>query len=200
MTTASPSNPSASNVSPFPVLIVPDPRLKDVADPVNAVTDEIRHTLDRMVATMRFEDGIGLAATQVGIKQRLIVMDIPSEKEHEHDKSGSCEHCKLYKLVNPEIIDTSEAKKMSQEGCLSIPGQYGEVERHESVTIKYLDENGEEQTLSATGLLSDCIQHEIDHLNGILFIDYLSGMKRKMMVQKARKAAALIEKKRQNKL
>ncbi len=181
----------------FKVLIVPDPKLKEVADPVANVDDEIREILDRMTETMRYEDGVGLAATQVGIKKRLIVMDIPSETEHDHKEGEACEHCQLYKLINPVIIEHSEETEPSQEGCLSIPGQYAEVTRYKSVTIAYLDENGDKQTLSGTGLLSHCIQHEIDHLDGKLFIDYLGGMKRKMMVQKARKMAALIDKKRQ---
>lgn len=182
------------NNGAYKVLIVPDPKLKDVADPVEAVTDDIRQILNRMTETMRVEDGVGLAATQVGIKKRLIVMDIPSEDEHDHKAGETCTHCHHYKIVNPVITAHSEDKELSQEGCLSIPGQYGEVERYKSVTIEYWDENGDTKTLTGSGLLGHCIQHEIDHLNGILFIDYLGEMKRKMMIQKARKAAALNEK------
>ena len=191
---------SDENITPYKVLIVPDPRLKDVASPVETITDETRLILDRMVKTMMIEDGVGLAATQVGITQRLIVMNIPDETEHDHGADGHCEHCHIYKLVNPEITERSETKRASKEGCLSIPNQYGDVMRHEWVKVKYLDENGQEQSFHAEGLLSDCIQHEIDHLDGILFIDYLSGMKRRMMIQKAKKAAILLGKQRQKNL
>lgn len=180
---------------PYDVLTVPDPRLKIKADPIDQVDDSIRRIFDRMVLTMDKEDGIGLAATQVGLNKRLIVMDIPSEREHDHQEgAGGCDHCKSYKLANPVITAHSDETVPSKEGCLSVPGQYAEVTRYQSVTISYLDENNERQTLTATGLLSDCIQHEIDHLNGILFIDYLSGIKRKMFVQKAKKAATLRQK------
>ncbi len=183
-----------STLLPYTLLTVPDHRLKVKADIVSEVDDEIRHILDRMMVTMRKEDGIGLAATQFALNKRLVVMDIPSDEDHDHDEEGSCTHCTVYKLVNPVIISHSDSEVMSREGCLSVPGQYAEITRYESVTIEFLDENGEKKTLTGTGLLGDCIQHEIDHLNGILFIDYLSDMKRRILVQKAKKEAILRQK------
>ena len=174
-------------MQPYTVLTVPDPRLRQKASPIEKVTDEIRDIFERMIITMDEEDGIGLAATQVGIDKRLVVMDV-----HDHEE-GECggERCQLYRLANPEIIWRSDEEEQSSEGCLSVPGQYAEVTRAKGIKIQYLDENNGQQTLEATGLLADCIQHEIDHLDGILFIDHLSALKRKMLTQKAKKVVAL---------
>lgn len=171
-------------MTPYTVLTVPDPRLRIKAKPIDSVTDEIREIFERMVLTADAEDGIGLAATQVGIDKRLIILDV---HDHEEEECGSC---KIYKIANPEIIEKSDETEQSSEGCLSVPEQYAEVTRAKTVKIRYLDENNVEKTLEAHGLLSDCIQHEIDHLDGILFIDHLSPMKRKMLIQKAKKAVA----------
>ena len=183
-------------MQPYTVLTVPDSRLHQKASPIEAVDDHIREIFERMILTMDKEDGIGLAATQVGLDKRLIVMDVHDHEEGEcgADKEGG-NRCQLYRLANPEIISLSDEEELSSEGCLSVPGQYAEVIRAKRVKIQYLDENNKQQTLEAEGLLADCIQHEIDHLDGILFIDHLSAIKRKMMVQKAKKAAALQAKK-----
>ncbi len=182
-------------MKPYTVLTVPDSRLRQKAAPIDAVTDEIREIFERMIVTMDQEDGIGLAATQVGIDKRLIVMDI---HDHEDGECGS-ERCQLYRLANPEIIWRSDETEQSSEGCLSVPGQYAEVTRAHAVKMQYLDENNEKKVIEATGLLADCIQHEIEHLDGILFIDHLSAMKRKMLIQKAKKVAALQAKEKNNK-
>lgn len=182
-------------MQPYTVLTVPDPRLRQKASAIPTVDDEIREIFDRMIITMDEEDGIGLAATQVGINKRLIVMDV-----HDHEE-GACggERCQLYRLANPEIIWRSDETEQSSEGCLSVPGQYAEVTRAKALKIEYLDEKNETQFLEATGLLADCIQHEIDHLDGILFVDHLSAMKRKLLVQKAKKVAAIQAEEKLNK-
>jgi peptide deformylase len=170
-------------MEPFKVLTVPDPRLKIKAQPVAQVDDTIRDILERMLITMYKEDGIGLAATQVDIHKRLIVIDL-----RENDQS------RPYKLVNPEIIWTSDALQPFPEGCLSVPGQYADVMRPNAIKVRYLDENGTAQVLEAEGLLADCLQHEIDHLNGILFVDHLSSLKRKLLIQKAAKTVTRLDK------
>lgn len=175
----------------YTVLTVPDPRLRQVAKPVERVTDEIATMLDRMVTTMYQEDGIGLAATQVGIALRMIVMDIHDhDHDHDHDHGAGCTGGKVYKMVNPEIIWRSDETVESREGCLSVPEQYADVTRYERIKVQYLDENGASHVLEAEGLLSDCIQHEIDHLDGILFVDHLSSMKRSLLTNKAKKVVA----------
>jgi len=171
-------------MKPYPVLTVPDPRLRQKADPIENVDDEIREIFERMILTMNKEEGIGLAATQVGINKRLTVIEV-----HDHEDDDKCDGnpCPLYRIANPEIIWSSDEDKPSKEGCLSVPGQYAEITRSKAVKIQYLDENNEVQTLEAEGLLGDCIQHEIDHLNGRLILDHLSPMKRKLLTQKAKK-------------
>ena len=186
-------------MKPYTVLTVPDPRLRQKAVPIEAVDDEIREIFERMVVTMDKEDGIGLAATQVGIDKRLVVMDVHDHEEGECGAENDGARCQLYRLANPEIIWRSDETEQSSEGCLSVPGQYAEVTRAQAIKMQYLDENNKTQTLEATGLLADCIQHEIDHLDGILFVDHLSAIKRKMLVQKAKKIAALEAAEKKNK-
>jgi peptide deformylase len=156
----------------------PSPVLREIAQPVKGVDDDIRRILDDMLETMYDGEGIGLAATQVGIAKRLVTIDL---KHHE----GFDEP--LY-LVNPEIVAHSEETVMCMEGCLSLPGQYAEVERWSEITVDYLDYDGNKQTLKTDGLLADCIQHEIDHLNGVLFVDHLSKMKRDRLMKKLKKS------------
>ena len=156
------------------VLQFPHPRLRLKALPVEAVTADIKILLHNMRDTMYADRGIGLAATQVNIQQRLIVIDL-SEKQDSP----------LY-LINPEIQDLSGTEEMD-EGCLSVPGIFEKVKRAEKIKVNYLDENGQPQTLSADGLLAVCIQHEIDHLNGKLFIDHLSPLKRQRIEKKLAK-------------
>lgn len=159
------------------ILIVPDARLKKVCAPVAEVNDEIRQLLDDMLETMYDAPGIGLAAPQIGVDKRVVVLDVTDDKDDP----------KPMKLVNPEIIWESEDLSVYQEGCLSIPEQYADVERPAEVGVRYLDENGQQHEIEADGLLATCIQHEIDHLDGILFTDYLSALKRNMILKKVQK-------------
>ncbi|THA11456.1 peptide deformylase [Rodentibacter pneumotropicus] len=153
------------------VLIYPDEHLKVVCEPVSKVNDDIRKIIDDMFDTMYQQEGIGLAAPQVDILQRIITIDIEGDKQNQ------------LVLINPEIL-ASEGETGIEEGCLSIPGVRALVPRKEKVTVKALDRDGKEFTLNADGLLAICIQHEIDHLNGILFVDYLSPLKRQRIKEK----------------
>ena len=159
------------------ILIVPDPRLKKECEPVEAVNDEIKTLLNDMLETMYAAPGIGLAAPQIGVMKRVVVMDVSDDKDKPEP----------LKLINPEIIWESEETSIYQEGCLSIPEQYADVERPAEVGLRYLDENGKEHEIEADGLLATCIQHELDHLDGILFTDYLSALKRNMILKKVQK-------------
>ena len=178
-----------------PIIAVPDPRLKQVSEPVEAVTDDLRLLMDDMVETMHDAKGIGLAAIQVGVSKRVIVMDLsPSnsaedgESEDRYDLSELKDEPIRY-FVNPEIVWTSEEMNNYQEGCLSVPGFYDDVERPQACKVTYLDYQGEPQELNCDGLLATCIQHEMDHLNGVVFLDHLSRLKRNMIVKKLRKLA-----------
>ena len=161
------------------VLRFPDPRLKTTALPVSKITDETLTIIDDMLVTMYDEKGVGLAATQVNIHQRIVVMDVSENADQP------------IILINPEIIAKSDETKINEEGCLSVPGVYAKVDRHTQCTVKALNRNGEEFTLDGEELLSICIQHELDHLNGILFVDYLSPLKRQRIQTKLEKEARL---------
>jgi len=163
----------------LPVLRFPDEKLRTKAVTVSKVTDEIRNIIDDMFETMYAEKGVGLAATQVNIHQRIVVIDVSEDKENP------------YVLINPEIILKSDETLINEEGCLSVPGCYAKVDRHTTCTVKALDRNGDEFTLDGEELLSICIQHELDHLNGILFVDYLSPLKRQRIKKKLEKEARL---------
>jgi peptide deformylase len=163
----------------LPVLRFPDERLRTKAVPVTEVNDEIRTIVDNMFDTMSAEKGVGLAATQVNIHLRIVVMDVSEDNDTP------------LTLINPEIIKRSENTFINEEGCLSVPGCYAKVTRHETVTVKALDKNGQEFTLDGDELLSICIQHELDHLAGILFVDYLSPLKRQRIKSKLEKEARL---------
>ena len=160
----------------IPIICIPDPVLREVAAPVGEVTDGIRRLLDDMVETMYDAPGIGLAAPQVNVSERLIVMDCGADDSPE-----------LYKMINPEIIARSEDSAILEEGCLSIPKQTAEVKRPAVVNVRYTDIEGAEQILRCEGLLAACVQHEIDHLDGVLFIDHISRLKRDMIVRRALK-------------
>lgn len=160
----------------IPIVMLPDPVLRAVADPVTEVTDGVRQLLDDMAETMYDAPGIGLAAPQINLSQRLIVMDCGSDDAPE-----------LYKMVNPEIVSRSDELSILEEGCLSIPDQTADVQRPASVDVRYIDVNGSEQMLTCDGLLGACVQHEIDHLNGVLFIDHISRLKRDMIVRRVMK-------------
>jgi peptide deformylase len=163
----------------LPVLRFPDEKLRTKAQPVTDVNDEIRKVISDMFETMYAENGVGLAATQVDIHQRIVVIDVSENKEHP------------YVLINPEIIRKSDDTLINEEGCLSVPGCYAKVDRSVDVTVKALDENGKEFTLDGEELLAICIQHELDHLNGVLFVDYLSPLKRQRIKKKLEKEARL---------
>jgi peptide deformylase len=167
----------------LPILTAPDPQLKKISKPVDKVDDEIRQLMDDMLETMHAAPGIGLAAPQVGVLKRVLVIDIDREGE----KTGPL------KMATPEIVDVSDEDASYEEGCLSVPEHYAEVERPARVTVRYLDHDNEIRTIKAEGLLATCIQHEMDHLDGILFIDRISALKRNIILRKlvkARKEAA----------
>ena len=156
------------------ILTEPNQILRQISKPVESVSKQEQKLMDDMLETMYAAPGIDLAAIQVGVLKRIVVIDISKEDEKKNP---------LF-LVNPEIISKSKNTSVYEEGCLSLPGQFAEVERPAEVQIKYVNYEGEEKKLEAKGLLATCIQHEIDHLNGILFIDYLSKLKKDMIIKK----------------
>ena len=156
------------------ILIEPDPILRKKCEPLEKVDDSVRTLMKDMLETMYKAPGIGLAAIQVGILKKIVVIDI-SKDEKKKDP--------LF-LINPEIIHQSKNTSTYEEGCLSLPGQFAEIVRPAECTLKYIDYHGKKKELKAEGLLATCIQHEVDHLNGILFIDYLSKLKKDMIIKK----------------
>ena len=164
------------------ILEIPDPRLRAVAKPVDAVDDGVRTLIDDMFETMYDARGIGLAATQLGIERRVLVIDL-QEEEDEEGKPIRGPHA----FVNPEIQWVSDETSVYNEGCLSIPEQYAEVERPARCRVTWLDRDGKGQEQEFEGLMATCMQHEIDHLDGILFIDHLSRLKRDMVLKKLAK-------------
>jgi peptide deformylase len=171
-------------MAPREILILPDKRLRLVSKPVAKVDAAVKKLVADMFDTMYEAPGIGLAAIQIGEPRRVVTMDL-AKKEGEK---------KPQVFINPEIVDGSDETSVHEEGCLSIPEYYEEVERPAVVTVKYLDLDGKAHEVKATGLLATCIQHEIDHLNGVLFIDHLSKLKRDRVVKKFTKAAKLAAK------
>lgn len=163
------------------ILTAPDPRLKVVSKPVAKVDDSIRRLMDDMLETMYASHGIGLAAPQVGVDKQVIVMDLARGEESPNP----------IKLANPEIVWRSEEEVVCEEGCLSVPDQYSEVSRPKAVKVRYLDYQNEIREMDADGYLATCIQHEIDHLNGVLFIDRLSSLKRNIILRKLNKVRKL---------
>jgi peptide deformylase len=161
------------------ILILPDKRLRLVSEPVKKIDAETRKLVEDMFETMYDAPGIGLAAIQVGVPRRIVTMDL-SKKEDEQ---------KPRVFINPQLVWSSDEMVMHEEGCLSIPEFYEEVERPAQVRVKYLDLDGKGQELDAGGLLATCLQHEIDHLNGVLFIDHISRLKRNLITKKFSKAA-----------
>jgi peptide deformylase len=160
------------------IITAPDPRLKAKAQPVARVDDKIRRLMDDMLETMYGAIGIGLAAPQVGIAQRVIVIDAARDGEKRQPM----------RIANPEILWCSEEMLVANEGCLSVPEHYADVERPAEIKLRYLDEENEIREMDAKGLLATCIQHEIDHLDGVLFVDHLSALKRGMILRKLQKA------------
>ena len=165
------------------ILIAPDPRLKITARPVDRVDGEVRRLMDDMLETLYRANGIGLAAPQVGSDLRIVVCDIARADEPAQPMI----------LANPAVTWASEERVLREEGCLSVPEHYAEVERPTEVRIRYLDRDGTEQKIHATGLLSVCLQHEIEHLEGTLFIDHLSRIKRDIILRKLKKTQRLAE-------
>lgn len=168
--------PGIENMALLPILRFPDPRLKKVAAKVVTVDDSIRKLAADMAETMYEAPGIGLAATQVDVHKRVVVIDVSEEKND------------LRVLINPELVQL-DGSAIGEEGCLSVPGIYDKVERAERVRVKYLDEKGQPRTLDADGLLAVCIQHEIDHLDGKVFVDHLSQLKQTRIKSKLAKQA-----------
>jgi len=165
------------------IIIEPDPILRKKCEPLEKVDTDTKKLMDDMLETMYAAPGIGLAAVQIGILKRLVVIDISRDEEKKDP---------IF-LINPEIINQSKQTSVYEEGCLSIPGQFAEIERPAECTLKYIDYNGKEKELKADGLLATCVQHEVDHLNGILFIDYLSKLKKDMIIRKLVKKKKEIE-------
>ncbi len=165
------------------IIIAPDPRLKVTAKAVAKVDGGVRRLMDDMLETMHSANGIGLAAPQVGDPRRVIVVDVANEEE---DPNPLC-------MANPELVWVSDEERLHEEGCLSLPEQYAEVERPDAIRVRYLDHENEIRELEADGVLGTCIQHEMDHLEGVLFVDHISSLKRNMILRKLTKVKKLAD-------
>lgn len=161
----------------LPIIVAPDPRLKQVCAPVEAVDDGVRKLMDDLLETMYDAPGVGLAAPQVGVTKRVIVVDVSKDPDAP----------KPYQLANPEIVWASEELADYEEGCLSLPEHYADVTRPARVRVRYLDRDGKTQEIEAEGLLATALQHEIDHLDGVLFVDHISKLKRNVILRKLQK-------------
>jgi len=173
----------------LPILEAPDPRLRTISSPVEAIDDDLQRLIDDMFETMYDAPGIGLAAIQVGVPKRVLVIDL---QEPESDEEGAPGVKKPMVFINPEILEGSDELSVYNEGCLSVPDQFAEVERPSSIRASWMDREGRIHEEQLEGLLATCLQHEMDHLQGVLFIDHLSRLKRDMLMKKlvkARKAA-----------
>jgi peptide deformylase len=158
----------------LPIVLAPDPVLKAKAKPVAAVDDSIRRLMDDMLETMYAAPGIGLAANQIGVLKRVLVLDVAREGDAPAPMG----------MANPEIVWASPEQSVYNEGCLSLPEHYADITRPAAVRVRYLDRDGKSREIEADGLLATCVQHEIDHLNGVLFVDHLSALKRNMILKK----------------
>ncbi len=165
------------------ILIIPDKRLRLKSEPVKAVDKSLRKLVDDMFETMYAAPGIGLAAIQIGVPQRVVVMDIAKKDDPREQQV----------FINPEVTWVSPENATAEEGCLSIPEYYEAVERPQAVKVKFLDLDGKTKEIEASGLLATCLQHEIDHINGVLFIDHISKLKRDMVMKKFKKVAKKTE-------
>jgi peptide deformylase len=163
----------------LPIVILPDPVLRQKSVPVERVDADVRKFAEKMLETMYEAPGIGLAAVQVGEPRRMLVIDLSKDDEPKAPQV----------FINPEIVDTSSERSVYEEGCLSIPETFAEVERPAEVIATYVDLDGNKREIRANGLMATCLQHEIDHLNGVLFIDHISRLKRDMVIKKFRKLA-----------
>ena len=171
--------PYIAHMATRDILIIPDKRLRLKSEPVKAIDKSIRALVDDMFETMYAAPGIGLAAVQIGVSQRVVTMDLAKKDDPPAPQV----------FINPEVTWKADERSTYEEGCLSIPEYYEEVERPASVRVKYLDLDGKQHEIEATGLLATCLQHEIDHTNGVLFIDYISKLKRDMVMKRFKKAA-----------
>ena len=165
----------------LPIVLAPDPRLKVKCHPVARVDDAVRRFMDDMLETMYDAPGIGLSAPQVGDSRRIMVVDLARDP----DASAPL------RMANPEIVEFSEDIRLGEEGCLSLPDHYADVERPARIRVRFLDENNETREIEAEGLLSACIQHELDHLDGVLFVDHLSSLRRNLILRKMKKVKRL---------
>ena len=165
----------------LPIITAPDPRLREVSQPVDAVDDAVRKLLDDMLETMYAAPGVGLSAIQVGVAQRIIVIDTANDPDPPDP----------VRMINPEIIWQADEIDPFEEGCLSFPDQYEEVERPGAVHVRYLDENGEIRIIKAEGLQAIALQHEIDHLDGVLLVDHVSSIKRNIIMRRMKKLRRL---------
>ena len=166
-----------------PIITAPDPRLQAVSTDVGTVDDEIRTLVDDMAESMYAADGIGLAAVQIGVAKRVIVIDLDQKEGNKNPRA----------FINPKILWASDETAVFEEGCLSVPEIWDDVERPARIKAEYLDRDGKKQLLEADGMLATCLQHEMDHLEGVLFIDHLSRLKRGMAIKKLTKAKKLKE-------
>ena len=169
---------------PIEIITLPDRKLRLVSDPVERIDDDVRRFADQMLATMYEAPGIGLAAIQVGVPRRIIVLDVAQREDETAERDPVV-------MINPEILTFSDETVVREEGCLSIQEYYAEVERPAELRVRFLDRDGKPREIEATGVLATCVQHEVDHLNGKLFIDYLSKLKRDMVIKKFAKQAKL---------
>lgn len=178
-----PAPPIFPAMAKLEIITAPDPRLKQKSKPVEAVTDDIRKLMDDMLETMYAAPGIGLAAVQVGVPLRVIVMDLAQGDDAPQPRY----------FINPEILEASEELASYAEGCLSVPDFYEDVERPAHVRVRFLDYDGEIREIEADDLLATCLQHEMDHLEGVLFVDHLSKLKRSMILKKLQKQKRIEE-------
>ena len=170
----------------LPIVEVPDPRLRLVCAPVEAIDDEVRQLVADMADTMYAAHGIGLAAIQVGVARRVVVIDLQERESEDEEKPEAVRDPRAY--INPELVSVSDETSRYSEGCLSIPEQYAEVERPARCRVAWLDLDGARHEEDMDGLMATCMQHEIDHLNGVLFIDHITRLKRDMLLKKLAKA------------
>ena len=170
-------------MSLLPIIEIPDPLLRAQSAPVESISDDVTRLIGDMLETMYEAPGIGLAAIQIAVPRRILVIDLQEPEEAEGEPVR-----KPHVFINPEILYRSDLRKTYNEGCLSIPDQYAEIERPDIVRARWTDELGQTREAEFDGLMSVCLQHEVDHLNGVLFIDYLSRLKRDMVVKKVAKA------------
>ncbi|MBM3949928.1 MAG: peptide deformylase [Rhodospirillales bacterium] len=177
----------------LPIIIAPDPRLKAKAEPVAKVDADIRRLMDDMLETMHGANGIGLAAPQVGVLKRVIVVDIAKPRDRARGALDNDEPPMRLRMANPEIVWASDDEVARDEGCLSFPEQFAEIRRPGKIRVRYLDHENEIREMEADGLLAVCIQHEMDHLDGVLLVDRVSAVKRDIILRKLAKAKRLAE-------